>query len=420
MQVTSPSFLSRITLWVSLGSLVEYYDFVVYAMMAKYLALLFFPSQHETLAVLQSFLVFAVGYFVRPFGGALIGIMGDRFGRKPAFLMLTGLISFSTLAIGFLPTFESCGLFAPLLLILCRILQGISYAGELPGAITIIKECIPFKFLGSYTSFVISSTSIGALLATAILYGLTTFFEDPQILSFAWRLPFIIGGILGFILFGFRYTLIETPAFKESPALKNPLIFLFKGHLKEVLQGMSLTVFFAALIILNIFFPYYIPTYFGFSSQDVYFGITVSLIFSALILPFCGKISDYYSKKHVLLKTTAFYCFFSVGFFSLLLSHQRFCLFLFLINHQFFIALFGASYFPTMTNLFPTTVRYTGVAFCYNITFALLALLPTLLTPLIQITSPWSVPFCISLLSLISLGGVLTLPLNAKEKRLAL
>ncbi|HQS83685.1 MAG: hypothetical protein B7Y25_01820 [Alphaproteobacteria bacterium 16-39-46] len=403
--------LRRITLWVSMGSLVEYYDFVVYAMMTKYIALLFFPTEDKSLAILQSFLIFAVGYFARPFGGTIIGIMGDRFGRKPAFLMLTGLMSFSTFAIGFLPTYEKLGLSAPFLLLICRILQGVSYAGELPGATTIIGEFSPQKSLGRYTSFIISSTSIGAILATLILYFLTSTLEDPQILAFGWRLPFIIGGVLGFVLLALRLKLLETPAFQSAPAQsQNSFFVLIKDHYKVVLQGFSLTAFFSALILLNLFFPYYIPTFFGFTSKEVYFGITVSLVFSAVILPFCGRFSDLFPKRNILIKTSLTYVLLCGPLFSLLFLQNSMILILFLIVHQLFIALFGTSYFPVMVHLFPTQVRYTGIAFCYNVTFAFMALLPSLLTSLMSVSNFWATPVMICLFALISLGGALRLP----------
>ena len=412
MQNVQKYLLRRITLWVSMGSLVEYYDFVVYAMMTKYIALLFFPAQDKTLAILQSFLIFAVGYFARPFGGTIIGIIGDRFGRKPAFLILTGLMSLSTFSIGLLPTYESLGIFAPLLLLVCRIFQGISYAGELPGATTIIKEFAPKKSLGQYTSFIISSTSIGAILATVILYFLSSTLEEAQILAFGWRLPFLLGGFLGFILLALRLKLIETPDFTQPSHLprQNPFISLLKDYPKAVLQGLSLTLFFAALVLLNLFFPYYIPTFFGFEAKDVYFGITISLVFSAFIFPFCGKFSDLFAKKNILIKTSLAYLLLSGPLFALLLLHSKVILILFLMSHQLFIALFGTSYFPLITSLFPASVRYTGTAFCYNVTFALMALLPSLLTSLLTLSNLWATPMIMCLFALISLGGALKLP----------
>ncbi|MBS0185230.1 MAG: MFS transporter [Proteobacteria bacterium] len=416
MQNIQNSLLYRITLWLSMGSLVEYYDFVVYAMMTKYIAILFFPTQDKSLAIIQSFLIFAVGYFARPFGGTLIGMMGDRFGRKPAFLMLTALMSLSTFAIGCLPIYDRIGFCAPLLLLVFRIFQGISYAGELPGATTIIGEFAPQKSLGRFTSFIISSTSIGAILATFVLYVLTSTFEESEILAFGWRFPFIMGGCLGLILLALRLKLLETPVFTTHQRVKlNPFILLLKDHYKNVLQGFSLTSFFASLVLLNLFFPYYIPTFFGFDSKDVYFGITISLVFSAFIFPFCGKFSDLFPKRNILIKTTLFYLLTCLPLFSLLLFRHTINLILFLIFHQFFIALFGSSYFPLMTRLFPTSVRYTGIAFCYNLTFAFMALLPSFLTSLIHHSHPWVVPGMMCFFALISLTGAIKLPSSERD-----
>lgn len=372
---------NKTALWVSLGSMVEYYDFVVYGMMAKYLGLVFFGSQNKYFGITQTFLIFAVGYFARPLGGVFFGIIGDRYGRKKSLLMLTSLMSVSTLSVGLLPSFEVIGIFSPILLALCRIAQGMSFGGELPGATTIVSESSSKKTQGWFSSFIIASTSLGAITANLILFLLTYFFTENQIMAWAWRVPFIIGGIAGIALFIGRYQLEETLK-NQTPI--NPLHELIKYHYKIVIKGFFLTTFFAALLIANIYYPYYISYSFGYLASEIYFYTTISLIFSALILPVFGKISDFINKEKIIHIISFSYIIFCLPMFGLLYIRSTWALSLFLIFNQIFITSFAAVFFPVLTNLFPPKVRFTGVALCYNTMFALMALLPAFFTCLLE------------------------------------
>ncbi|MCX7338065.1 MAG: MFS transporter [Alphaproteobacteria bacterium] len=405
---TKTNALRKITLWASLGSMVEYYDFVVYAMMAKYLGAVFFESGNAQSAIIQTFLVFAVGYFARPFGGVLFGIIGDVYGRKRAFLALTGLMTVSTLALGLLPSFEKAGILAPILLAICRIMQGLSFGGELPGAATIVGEFSSTKGQqrnqGWFSSLIIASTSMGALVASLVLFLLTTALDDVQIISWGWRLPFIMGGIAGVVLLMGRSKLEETAVFKNQTILPgNPFIDLLKNNFSLVIKGICLTNFFAAMIVVNLYYPYYISSVFGYRPGDVYFATTISLVFSVFALPVLGKMSDSTNKVRMLAYATGSYIVLSFPLFGLLYIGSLWSLILFLIVHQFFIALFGSAYFSVLTTLFHVKIRYTGVAFCYNFVFALMALLPSLLTGLLDYAhTPMVVPLVLSCLAFVS------------------
>lgn len=403
---------NKVFLWVGAGSILEYYDFVIYGMMAKYFSISFFPTQDSTAALLQAFLIFAVGYLARPFGGLLAGFIGDRFGRKPAFLMLTGLMAISTLAIGFLPDYASIGLFAPFLLVACRFVQGLSFGAEVPGATTILGEFSAPQYHGKFNGYLISSTTLGAIMATLVLYSLTIFLSDSQISAGGWRIPFLMGGIFGIILFFLRQGIQETPAFEQaSIKVQNPLKTLLLGHFLSIIKGILLTVLFAALVVTNLYFPSYLPTYFGYAPKEVYFFTTISLIFCAVMLPITGRLSDHFSKKEIIVKASFVYLVFVIPLFSLLFLQSNFVLMLFLLAHQLFIALLAPSYFSLMIKLFPVQIRYTGIAFCYNITFALMALLPSCLTFLIEYySSLWVLPFVLSGVAFINFIGSYQLP----------
>lgn len=395
---------NKVVLWVGVGSVLEYYDFVIYGMMAKYFSLSFFPSHDPTAALLQTFLIFAIGYFARPFGGVAAGFIGDRFGRRPAFLMLTGIMAISTLAIGFLPEYASVGPIAPLLLVFCRFIQGLSFGAELPGATTIIGEFSASQHHGRYNGYLISSTTLGAIMATFILYMLTTFLTESQILEGGWRIPFLIGGVFGIILFFLRRGIQETPAFEQSILkTQNPLKVLLFEYYPSVVRGILRTILFSSLIVINLYYPSYLSAYFEYKSQEIYFFTTLSLIFCAVMMPITGRLSDHFSKEIILSKTSFLYFIGVIPLFLLLYFQSNFSLMFFLIMHQLVIALLAPSYFSLMVELFPINIRYTGIAFCYNVTFAFMALLPSCLTFLIkEYSTLWILPITLSGLAFIT------------------
>jgi MFS family permease len=398
----------KITLLASLGSAFEYYDFIIYGMMATYLSAVFFPTQTPGTATLQAFLIFAVGYFARPLGGLFVGIIGDRFGRRPAFLISTSLMACSTLLIAFLPSYDTIGIVAVLLLMACRVIQGLSFGGELPGAMTIVAEFSPVNRRGRKTSLVMASTSVGALVAGGVLYFLSAMLNKEEIISWGWRLPFLLGGILGLLLFIARNTLQETPifeAFKEQYQKNEPLAQLMKTHKFSLVRGAALTTFMAALIITNLYFPYYIPKLFSYQISDVYLGTTISLVFVIFILPLMGMVSDFFLKKiRTLQWICVSYIILSVPIFLLLLTGNLLALWAFLMIQQLYIALYAACLFPTLIRLFPPEVRYTGLALCYNATWALMATLPISYTAVMEsYNTPWVVPIILSAIAGVSL-----------------
>lgn len=390
----------------SMGSFLEYYDFVIYGMMATYLKSVFFPSHTEHIATVQLFLIFAVGYIARPVGGILSGILGDRYGRKPVFLFLTMLMSISTLLVGLLPTYSQIGSFATCLLVLCRFCQGLSLGGELPGAATLTAESVSPQKRGSRLSVVIASTSVGALMASFTLFCLTTFLDDDSVIDWGWRIPFIIGGLLGAVLFWIRKNMPESPLFQSKMNAG------FRKYRTHLVAGWMLTLFWSALVIINLFFPYYIHEYYHYPEKTIYLASTISLIFSAFIIPLCGLLADKLRHLSVLKWVTITYAILSPFLFHMLSYQNVFLLFLFMIIHQLFIALFCTNYTPMMMELFPTRIRYTGMAICYNMSIAIMSSLPTVLTP-----TPQLVPMVLSGVALISLMAVIAIPrLNTTHK----
>lgn len=372
---------NMITFLSSLGAGLEYYDFVIYGMMASYLSVLFFPSDDMVWGMVKTFSIFAVGYVARPFGGIVFGMLGDRFGRRETFSKIMLMMALSTLAIGLLPTTETLGIGAAVLLSLCRIVQGISFGAELPGAITVVSEHQKPESRGMHTGFIFSSTTFGALLASLVLSLLTYTFTKEEILSLWWRLPFILGGVLAIISYIVRSKVQETPAFQENrfehqEGIFEPLILLIKKYYLQILLSVLMSLLPSSLVITNIYYPTYFQSFFPHPPHDVFNATTIGLIFIAGILPILGLLTDKMDRTKLLVGVTSAFFITTFAFMDLLAYQSFVSLCLFFIINQFFIGLTLTCTMPLMVRLFPTHVRFTGIALSYNISSLLASFLP--------------------------------------------
>src|SRR6201986_2732445 len=199
-----------------IGNVLEWYDFTVYAYLAGILGAKFFVSTDENSALLATFAVFGVGFVARPLGGLLIGLFGDKFGRKPALLLTFLIIAGSTGLIGILPTYASIGVAAPVLLVLARLLQGISAGGEWGGAASFLVEWAPAHRRGLYGSLHPCAITLGMLLGSGVTGALTTALGSATMADWGWRLPFLLGTLLGPVGLYVRSKVDETPVFERA------------------------------------------------------------------------------------------------------------------------------------------------------------------------------------------------------------
>ncbi len=201
-----------------IGNVLEWYDFAVYAYVAVYIAKNFFPQGDPVTALLATFLTYGLGFLARPLGGIILGRVGDTHGRKTALLITIALMAVGTVMIGILPTYAAIGVAAPLLLVVARLLQGFSAGGEWGSSTAYIVEWAPPGQRGFYGSFQQTSVVAGLLLGSGIAALFATILTTEQMDGWGWRIPFLLGGILGPVGLWMRRTIDETPAYKKAAA----------------------------------------------------------------------------------------------------------------------------------------------------------------------------------------------------------
>lgn len=263
----------------ALGGALEFYDFIIFVFFAAVIGELFFPPNiPEWLRQLQTFGIFASGYLARPLGGIIMAHFGDLVGRKKMFSLSIFLMAVPTLAMGMLPTYESMGIAAPLLLLLMPMLQGAVIGGEVPGAWVFVSEHVPRSRIGLACGILTARLTLGILLGSAIATLLNSTLTPQQIVGGGWRIPFFLGGIFGFFAMYLRRWLQETPVFMEMQAHKRladelPLKAVVMKHKTAVVVSMLLTWLLSACIVVVILMA---PTYL----QKAY-GIPASMALQA-------------------------------------------------------------------------------------------------------------------------------------------
>ena len=368
---------SKAILLSCVGAALEYYDFIIYGMMVMYLSQVFFPENTSELGYLKTFSILAIGYFARPVGGYLFGLIADKYGRKKALLMIMLIMACATMTMG--------------LLTFARLLQGLSFGAEIPNMTAIVRENTKPGTSGKYFGIMMSSTAIGTLLAYGILTVLTRFFSEEAIVQGMWRIPFLLGGVLALVVFVLRTRIDETPDFlelKQSARLhhssKAITTEIFKFYWKNLINGFSLSLFFSFLILFSIYLPVYLKEYFYYEPPIIFFWMTLSILLSVCLSPWFGHIFDRLNRaKAVKVLTLCFLVFLAISL-KLLATHSTWALVLFLFGYQLFISSYATNIFALLSTLFPLHIRSTGIGICYNTAHSIGSMTPLILTSLVH------------------------------------
>jgi MFS family permease len=359
----------------ALGGTLEFYDFIIFVYFATVIGNLFFPPGiSDWLRQLQTFGIFAAGYLARPLGGIIMAHFGDLIGRKKMFTLSILLMALPTLAMGLLPTYETIGLWAPVALLFLRILQGAAIGGEVPGAWVFVSEHVPARRVGFACGTLTAGLTGGILLGSLITTVINTVFSPTEVVGWAWRIPFLLGGIFGFVAMYLRQWLHETPVFLEMQqnkalAQEVPLKAVLRDHSRAVVLSVIMSwMLSAAIVVVVLMTPTFLQKLYGFSAHDALTAnsvATLCLTFGCLL---AGSMADRFGARQVLM----------VG--CLLLGSSTYLLYTSIHdNPGLLLPLYALAGFTVgtvgavpaiMVKAFPASVRFTGISFSYNVAYA--------------------------------------------------
>jgi MFS family permease len=360
----------------ALGGALEFYDFIIFVFFATVIGQLFFPPEMpDWLRLMQTFGIFAAGYVVRPLGGIVMAHFGDLLGRKRMFTMSILLMAVPTLLIGLLPTYASIGLAAPMLLLLLRLFQGAAVGGEVPGAWVFVSEHVPARHIGFACGMLTAGLTFGILLGSLVATGLNTVYTPQQLAAGAWRLPFLLGGVFGLGAMYLRRWLHETPVFAEMQrrkalAAEMPLKAVLRSHRGAVAVSMLLTwMLSAAIVVVILMTPALLQKIYKFDARAALLANTVATICLALGCIVTGALADRIGARRVLFAGTALMALCTYVFYTAL--HTR---------PDLLMPLYGLTGFCVgvvgvvpcvLVQSFPAQVRFSGLSFSYNLSYAI-------------------------------------------------
>ena len=382
-EVTRTPRKAAIAAWS--GSALEYYDFAIYGTAAALVFPdVFFPAGNDTAATLGAFATFGVAYVARPVGSFLMGHVGDRLGRKKVLIATLLLMGVSTFLVGCLPTYGQVGLLAPTLLVVLRILQGLSAAGEQAGANSMSFEHAPDNRRGFFTSFTLSGTQGGQVLAPAVFLPLAAVLPDDALLSWGWRVPFWLSAVMVVVGFIIRRTLDETPEFQaeadRAEVPRAPLGILFRSHWQGVVR-----VFFAAFIAtVNTMFAVFALEFatsddVGISDTWMLWVAIVANVVAVAVIPLWAMLSDRVGRKPVFVTGVVGSGLLVFPFLGAIAQANEILTMVFGVLLAGFIYSMPNAVWPaTYAEYFPTGVRLSGMAIGTQFGFALAGFTPTI------------------------------------------
>lgn len=379
-----------------LGGALEVYDFIIFVFLSVTIADVFFPaSMPEWIRLLQSMVIFSVGYIARPIGGLIIANYSDRHGRKRMFNFTVLFIAMPCLFIGVLPGYAQIGYWAPILLLLARVIQGAALGGEVPNAWVFVAEHTPKQHRGYALGLLQAGLTFGYMLAALTTTCITSVFSTQEIHAWAWRLPFILGGVFGFIAVWLRHWLRETPVFlelqrKNALAKQLPVSEIIKHHRSASIPAATLTMILtSAVIICVVITPIVLQKFYGMDAVTAFRFSTIAILFLNIGCIIGGKVSDWLGAWS------------SVGIYSvcLMIGTTLLCAFIdrsptvVMVCYAIAGLLSGIiSAVPAViVQLFPPAVKVTGISLIYNIVYSLCSsIMPLLLLELFKL-SRWNV-----------------------------
>ena len=396
----------------ALGGALEFYDFIIFVFFASVIGHLFFPpDMPDWLVLIQTFGIFAAGYLVRPIGGIVLAHFGDKFGRKRVFAFSVFLMSISTLAMACLPTYATLGVGAPILLIIFRMLQGAAIGGEVPGAWTFVAEHVPANRVGMACGFLCSGLTLGIMIGSLIATAINWIFTPEELAGYAWRIPFFIGGVFGLFAVYLRRWLAETPIFtemKNSHLLKDklPLGNVLRNHMHGVIISVLLTwILSAGIVVTTLMTATFLQKLYGYTPLQSLAATSFGTLFLMFGTVSAGAIVDRIGSGRFFAVAGIFFGVATFVFYTYAAVSLPVLFALYAVM-GLSVGMVGAVPY-VMVRAFPAPVRFSGLSFSYNISYAVFGgLTPVIVTSLLAVNPmahAWYLVFIAVLTSVLGL-----------------
>lgn len=390
----------RIIIGGAIGSLTEWYNFLLYGFLAPVISHEFFPSQNKLLSLIFVFGIFAVSFLVRPVGGLLFGYIGDTFGRQRALLSSLFMLGLPSLIISILPTYHTIGMISPIILSLCRIIQGLSAGGEHTGSAIYLAEYAPATRRALWISAIPASAALGVLISSGTSLLIVNSLDHQQLLSWGWRLAYGIGTLLCLISIVLRLGLPETPSFKELQRRKEQKAYSISEILrdKSVLKNFSKVIILAGgwgifYQILFVWMPSYLIEFEHFNHPNALLINSFSLLCFTLLIVLMGYWADWMNRKLLLIISLVAFFLFAYPLFMGLSAGILWLTYCIMALFTLLFSIFIPSALVIMIEMFAVNIRYTALSLAFNIGLAVFGgTCPLIATGLIELTHNKSSP----------------------------
>ena len=387
----------------ALGGALEFYDFIIFVFFATVVGKLFFPADMpEWLRLMQTFGIFAAGYLARPLGGIVMAHFGDLLGRKKMFTLSIFMMAVPTLIMGLRPTYAQLGMWAPILLLLMRVIQGAAIGGEVPGAWVFVSEHVPQRHIGYACGTLTSGLTAGILLGSLVATAINSLYTPVEVADYAWRIPFLLGGVFGLFSVYLRRWLHETPVFAELQLRKAlaeevPLRAVLRDHRGAILISMLLTwLLSAAIVVLILMTPTVLQTVYHFSPTKALQANSLAIVFLSVGCIIAGALSDRFGAGRVFVFGCTALLLSSWTFYHSLAAHPDWLFPLYALT-GLLVGTIGAVPY-VMVKAFPPVVRFSGLSFSYNVAYAIFGGLTPMIVSLLLKESPMGPAYYVAVL----------------------
>ena len=419
-----PAALRRNRIYAAIGVVIEWYDFMIYGLLATTIQKVFFPTADATTGLILTFATFAVGYLARPIGGIVLGRLGDTRGRRFALVLATGLMLIPLFITTLLPGYAVLGIWAPILLTLMRFMQGFSVGGEFTGALTALSESAGASARGRSVALGLATAMAGALLASLTVLATTSIWGQAALEEGTWRVPYAIGLVLAIASMFLQRRMQETESFEiaqSTGATGRPLSSLFREHPVAILLMFALAAWSGITIYTLIsWLPSYLETEIGLSdvASDAASAF-ISAVYMLLVIP-VALLGDRIGRRKLMFTAVGMYMVLAIPAYALVGTKAVFPIVVSMLMLAAMQTLVDSTTTTEMTELVPTRVRYTGLALTYSLGMILGGFTPALEESLVAITGSLLVPaFVVMGISIILLPVITVLPKYQERARVA-